>query len=318
MDLFHYSPSIADRILFRVKKRRKYLLDQLALAEQEDKDEYDRTQQEYNIQLEAHSARKHLAKAVIERSAEAYKNAFSSEHRLEEDLNVESVHFEAIHEDGDANSAKIKVILLEFDLPHQVVLEDPDGTLRARLSSQIDRYDFYEDYACSAVLRAAKEVLAILPISQVNVQGVVRKLNSATGHKEDNVLLEAEIDRYTFDGLNLAAVDPSEALTNFRHTNNLAPSKRVGPASEDELAKILKGPDCDEYLLDAAKIVVSSQQGSVSLLQRKLNVSYTRAARIVDQLEDFGIVGPFEGSKAREVLVRDESQIVRCILLADR
>jgi S-DNA-T family DNA segregation ATPase FtsK/SpoIIIE len=58
--------------------------------------------------------------------------------------------------------------------------------------------------------------------------------------------------------------------------------------------------------MDAARVIVRSQQGSVSLLQRKLSVGYTRAARIVDQLEDAGIVGPFEGSKARAVLVEDE------------
>ena len=49
--------------------------------------------------------------------------------------------------------------------------------------------------------------------------------------------------------------------------------------------------------------------GSVSLLQRKLSVGYSRAARIVDQLEDAGIVGPFEGSKARQVLLNDEMEL---------
>ena len=62
----------------------------------------------------------------------------------------------------------------------------------------------------------------------------------------------------------------------------------------------------DELFVDAARIIVRAQQGSVSLLQRKLSVGYSRAARIVDQLEDAGIVGPFEGSKARQVLVEDE------------
>ena len=71
----------------------------------------------------------------------------------------------------------------------------------------------------------------------------------------------------------------------------------LGPTSEE---------DRDEYFEDAARVIVRSQQGSVSLLQRKLSVGYTRAARIVDQLEDAGIVGPFEGSKARAVLVGDE------------
>lgn len=64
--------------------------------------------------------------------------------------------------------------------------------------------------------------------------------------------------------------------------------------------------DRDELFEEAARIIVESQQGSVSLLQRKLSIGYTRSARIVDQLENAGIVGPFEGSKARQVLVSDE------------
>ncbi|NND71150.1 MAG: DNA translocase FtsK [Rhodothermales bacterium] len=67
--------------------------------------------------------------------------------------------------------------------------------------------------------------------------------------------------------------------------------------------------DRDDLFRDAARIIVRSQQGSVSLLQRKLSVGYSRAARIVDQLEDAGIVGPFEGSKARQVLVADEIEL---------
>jgi S-DNA-T family DNA segregation ATPase FtsK/SpoIIIE len=65
--------------------------------------------------------------------------------------------------------------------------------------------------------------------------------------------------------------------------------------------------DLDDELFDeAARIVIHAQQGSVSLLQRRLRVGYSRAARIVDLLEEAGVVGPFEGSKAREVLVDDE------------
>lgn len=65
----------------------------------------------------------------------------------------------------------------------------------------------------------------------------------------------------------------------------------------------------DPLFEEAARIIVRSQQGSVSLLQRKLSVGYSRAARIVDQLEDAGIVGPFEGSKARQVRVADETDL---------
>ncbi|MEM8598618.1 MAG: DNA translocase FtsK 4TM domain-containing protein [Bacteroidota bacterium] len=75
--------------------------------------------------------------------------------------------------------------------------------------------------------------------------------------------------------------------------------------------------DRDDLFEDAARVIVRSQQGSVSLLQRKLSVGYTRAARLVDQLEDAGIVGPFEGSKARAVLVATEMDL-DTVLRADR
>ena len=65
----------------------------------------------------------------------------------------------------------------------------------------------------------------------------------------------------------------------------------------------------DELFDEAARIIVRHQQGSVSLLQRRLSVGYSRAARLVDQLEEAGIVGPFDGSKAREVRIQEESDL---------
>lgn len=64
--------------------------------------------------------------------------------------------------------------------------------------------------------------------------------------------------------------------------------------------------DRDELFNDAARIIVNAQQGSASLLQRKLKLGYNRAGRLIDQLEAAGIVGQFEGSKARQVLVHNE------------
>jgi len=59
----------------------------------------------------------------------------------------------------------------------------------------------------------------------------------------------------------------------------------------------------DELIREAARLVVNHQQGSTSLLQRRLKVGYSRAGRLMDQLEELGVVGPFQGSKARDVLV---------------
>jgi len=63
--------------------------------------------------------------------------------------------------------------------------------------------------------------------------------------------------------------------------------------------------DKDEMFDEAARVIVSNQQGSASLLQRKLKLGYNRAGRLIDQMEDAGIVGPFEGSKPRQVLISD-------------
>ena len=64
--------------------------------------------------------------------------------------------------------------------------------------------------------------------------------------------------------------------------------------------------DRDELFEEAARIVVMTQQGSASMLQRKLKLGYNRAGRLIDQLEAAGVVGPFEGGKARKVLFPDE------------
>ena len=64
----------------------------------------------------------------------------------------------------------------------------------------------------------------------------------------------------------------------------------------------------DELFNDAVSLVITHQQGSISLLQRRLKVGYSRAARLIDQMEQTGVVGPFTGSKAREVLV-DETYL---------
>jgi S-DNA-T family DNA segregation ATPase FtsK/SpoIIIE len=67
--------------------------------------------------------------------------------------------------------------------------------------------------------------------------------------------------------------------------------------------------DRDDLFEEAAKVVVLHQQGSVSLIQRKLKLGYNRAGRLIDQLYAAGIVGPYQGSTARDVLIPDEDSL---------
>jgi S-DNA-T family DNA segregation ATPase FtsK/SpoIIIE len=86
------------------------------------------------------------------------------------------------------------------------------------------------------------------------------------------------------------------------------------PEEEGEAIDIDDEGERDSLFEEAAHIVVQTQQGSTSMIQRKLKLGYNRAGRIIDQLEAAGIVGPFSGSKSREVKVKDEfalEQILR-------
>ncbi len=104
-------------------------------------------------------------------------------------------------------------------------------------------------------------------------------------------------------------IDEVERVTDYIGQQRAYPDALHLPEYYDEETET-PGPvdlnDRDELFEDAAHIIVQTQQGSTSLLQRKLKLGYNRAGRIIDQLEAAGIVGPFEGSKAREVRVANE------------
>lgn len=110
--------------------------------------------------------------------------------------------------------------------------------------------------------------------------------------------------------LQCAFVDTPEVekITDYIGSQRAYPSAYLLPEFIDENAESrmeMDDSDRDSLFEDAARIIVQHQQGSASLLQRKLKLGYNRAGRIVDQLEAAGIIGPFEGSKAREVLIKD-------------
>jgi S-DNA-T family DNA segregation ATPase FtsK/SpoIIIE len=86
----------------------------------------------------------------------------------------------------------------------------------------------------------------------------------------------------------------------------------------DSSAKEFDPSDRDPMFEEAARMIVMHQQGSTSLIQRKLKLGYNRAGRIIDQLEAAHIVGPFEGSKAREVLIPDEYSLEQFLNTLDK
>ncbi|MBT8259893.1 MAG: DNA translocase FtsK, partial [Bacteroidia bacterium] len=110
--------------------------------------------------------------------------------------------------------------------------------------------------------------------------------------------------------LQCAFVDTPEVerLTEFIGSQKAYPEAHILPeyvGEESGTSIDVDIEDRDKLFREAAEIIVTAQQGSASLLQRKLKLGYNRAGRLIDQLEAAGIVGQFEGSKARQVLVPD-------------
>jgi len=123
--------------------------------------------------------------------------------------------------------------------------------------------------------------------------------------------------------LQCAFVDTPEVeeLTEFIGSQRAYPDAYLLPEYQDEESKAAAGAvdlsERDKLFEDAARIIVQHQQGSASLLQRRLKLGYNRAGRIIDQLEVAGIIGPFEGSKARQVLIVDENSLEQLLTEID-
>lgn len=107
------------------------------------------------------------------------------------------------------------------------------------------------------------------------------------------------------------STDEVEKITNYVYSQPAYSKPYFLPSLYDKKKDTAAGylQDLDPMFQDAARVIVRHQQGSVSLLQRRLKLGYSRAARIVDQLEEAGIVGPNDGSKARAVLVENDEQL---------
>ncbi|MBC9794806.1 DNA translocase FtsK [Sinomicrobium weinanense] len=110
--------------------------------------------------------------------------------------------------------------------------------------------------------------------------------------------------------LQCAFVDTPEVakITDFIGSQKAYPDAHMLPeyvGEESGTSLDIDAEERDALFKEAAEVIVIAQQGSASLLQRKLKLGYNRAGRIIDQLEAAGIVGPFEGSKARQVLIPD-------------
>lgn len=183
---------------------------------------------------------------------------------------------------------------------------DPLFMLAARLvvaeqkgSTSLIQRKFEIGYNRAGYLMDQLEAVGIVGSSEGNRERLVlikteyelEMLLNSINYNEDIVLRESYIETETHDKLNM-------------------PSQPIDQSSEKEVnTEPIILPVSDSLFNEAARLIVINQQGSTSLIQRKFAIGYNRAGRLMDLLEMAGIVGAFEGSRAREVFIKNEEDL---------
>jgi len=148
-------------------------------------------------------------------------------------------------------------------------------------------------------------------VAQKNDSRIIMDMNGAEkllGRGDMLFLPPASPEPIRLHNAFISSNEIEEIIEFVRHqpTFDKQPLRAYKEEEEDSSDYMYDNNQRDPLFDDAVNVVVRTGQGSVSIIQRKLKVGYSRAARIIDQLESAGIVGPFEGSKAREVLMTPE------------
>ena len=177
---------------------------------------------------------KALAEKVLGGDPESYLTVVAESHPFDDLLELGS-GFEVGTDSGEYLEVEF-LVKSEEVVPTESYSLLASGKLMAKPMAASTRADLILDYVCSTVLRVAEDAFALLPIKRVIIHAADSRLNTATGHNEEVTILSASIERSKLEALNLAMVDPSDAMSNFtvnlnyKKTTGFAPVQRL----EDE------------------------------------------------------------------------------------
>jgi hypothetical protein len=170
-------------------------------------------------------------------------------------------------------------------------------------------------HGCFVSERAAKQVVELWAVRYLT--GLLAELVEDAPAKAQ-ALVEADVVEVFFDprrarGRKLEIVReilPAAVIDNLMNRGYYEPLvEEIANSRRESSMDTARGNDYDEYFAEAARQVVIHREASVSMLQRRLDIGWARAGRIIDQLERAGIVGPHAGSKPRKVLINDEQEL---------
>ncbi len=213
--LDNYSPSFLDKVFRLSKIKKKTLMDNILKAKQKDEEEYREAHRKYMEESEHCRTIIEIADRVLKGEPGAYIEAVNEMEPFEEIKELGAgINFKVI----DSRTVCVTIhVNSDNIIPGEEKRVLKSGKLSVKQMPDVKFNELYQDYVCSTVLRAAREVLALLPVSEVIVNASARMLNPRTGLKEDAIILSALMQREALDRLNMEQLDPSESMSNFNH-----------------------------------------------------------------------------------------------------
>ncbi len=225
----NYRPSLFDKLLMQSKSKEKKLAAAIFSSKQKDEIDYNNAITAHTSATEEWETMKTLAQGILEKDPDTYSAAVQklipfSSLPLGKNLNLS---FEPMY-------VTVNILLNDIDdIPQNVYTLTSTGKLSEKNMPASKRNELYQDHICSSMIRAATEILSILPIEYVVVNGLLDMLKPSTGKMEEQAIASVAFVPETLAKLNLANVDPSDAFKNFIHqmkfskTNGFQPVEAI-------------------------------------------------------------------------------------------
>lgn len=199
-----------------------------------DADEYREAIARHDEEREEHADLVALAQGVLAGDPDAYRTVLLQMSDLFELAELgERLRFAVVSPDCVA-------VNLDAHSDHVIPTQHKSLLASGKLSEKAmpvgRRWELYQDHVCSAALRAARDIFALLPVKMAVVTVLDQILNGATGYKEEQPILSAAIPRATIDSLNMQAIDPSDSMANFVHNMTFQKTKGFKPCEALDLA----------------------------------------------------------------------------------
>ena len=222
-----YRPSLIDRLFGRKTRKLAALNADVENAPAEDEAIYQSAVRSFEQQHKEWLEAKDFAQRILRRDTDALieaireMNPFSEISRLGSGLEFDT-------RDGRSVNVVLHVHSEEV-VPKSSKSLLKSGRLTEKTLPKGRYYELYQDHVCSALLRVAREIFALLPVDAVVVTAKDQLLNPSTGHMEEQAILSVAMPRQTFEGLNLRLIDPSDSMANFLHRMSFKETKGFTP-----------------------------------------------------------------------------------------